>query len=130
MMDTTINETTIKTSTVEDILKSMVEISANTNNPMTKADAKRALDAVKNAICAELEKGNKVQITGFMTISPVFKPVRKVFNIATSQPMETKENIAINARVGESIRKIARNYSESIFNVYKDKYVSRFNPKE
>lgn len=131
MTDTNVSNVSVKsagdTAIVEDIVKEMVEISSNTDHPMTKVEAKRAFDTVKNAILSELTKGCKIQITGFLSINPIYKPSRTVFNIATGQPMETKERIVINAKVGGKIRNIAEGYDETVFNAYKTKHELKMN---
>lgn len=113
------------TATAEDIVKAMVELSKGTENPISKVDARRALELVKDAICAQVERGCKVQLTGFLQITPIYKPVRTVFNIATKQPMETKEGVMVMAKVGKHIKQLAAAYDENAIRVYRDEYNSK-----
>lgn len=59
---------------------------------LTKAEAKRALDAAIEAISGALAEGDKVTLVGFGTFSTVLKEARQGIN------PRTKEAIAIPAR--------------------------------
>jgi len=50
---------------------------------LTKADAKKALDATTDAIKGALKKGDKVQLIGFGTFSVAERPAREGINPAT-----------------------------------------------
>ena len=65
-----------------------IENSAN----LSKADAKKALDATVDAIKAALVEGDKVQLIGFGTFSVNEHPAREGINPAT------KEKITIAAK--------------------------------
>jgi DNA-binding protein HU-beta len=52
---------------------------------LTKADAKKAIDATIEAIKDALKKGDKVQLVGFGTFDVVEKPAREGINPATKQ---------------------------------------------
>ena len=59
---------------------------------MSKADSKKALDAVLDAISGALKEGDKVAILGFGTFSINERPAREGINPAT------KEKITIAAK--------------------------------
>ena len=59
---------------------------------LSKADSKKALDAVLDAISAALKEGDKVAILGFGTFSINERPAREGINPAT------KEKITIAAK--------------------------------
>lgn len=69
----------------------LIEKIANSAN-LSKADAKKALDATVDAIKAALVKGDKVQLIGFGTFSVNERPAREGINPAT------KEKITIAAK--------------------------------
>ena len=69
----------------------LIEKIANSAN-LSKADAKKALDATVDAIKAALVEGDKVQIIGFGTFSVNERPAREGINPAT------KEKITIAAK--------------------------------
>lgn len=69
----------------------LIEKIANSAN-LSKADAKKALDATIDAIKAALVEGDKVQLIGFGTFSVNERPAREGINPAT------KEKITIAAK--------------------------------
>ena len=69
----------------------LIEKIANNAN-LSKADAKKALDATVDAIKAALVEGDKVQLIGFGTFSVNERPAREGINPAT------KEKITIAAK--------------------------------
>ena len=69
----------------------LIEKIANSAN-LSKADAKKALDATVDAINAALVEGDKVQLIGFGTFSVNERPAREGINPAT------KEKITIAAK--------------------------------
>jgi DNA-binding protein HU-beta len=55
---------------------------------LTKADAKKALDATVEAIKDALVAGDKVQLVGFGTFAIAEKPAREGINPATKQKIQ------------------------------------------
>ena len=62
------------------------KIAASAN--LSKADAKKALDATTEAIKGALAKGDKVQLVGFGTFSVNKRPAREGINPATKQKIK------------------------------------------
>ena len=62
------------------------KIAAGAN--LTKADAKKALDATTTAIKKALVAGDKIQLVGFGTFSVNKRPAREGINPATKQKMK------------------------------------------
>lgn len=55
---------------------------------ISKADAKKSLDAAVAAIKDELTKGGKVQLVGFGTFAVAERPAREGINPATKQKIQ------------------------------------------
>lgn len=55
---------------------------------LSKADAKKSLDAAVAAIKDELAKGGKVQLVGFGTFAVSERPAREGINPATKQKIQ------------------------------------------
>ena len=55
---------------------------------LSKADAKKALDATVNAIKDALVAGDKIQLVGFGTFAVSERPAREVINPATKQKIK------------------------------------------
>ncbi len=58
------------------------------NSSLTKADAKKALDATTAAIKAALVKGDKVQLVGFGTFAVNDRPAREGINPSTKEKIK------------------------------------------
>ena len=62
---------------------------------LTKADAKKALEATVCAITTALKEGDKVSLVGFGSFSIVKKEARKGINPATQKPVDiAAKNVA------------------------------------
>lgn len=57
---------------------------------MTKADARKAVDAIINTTKAELKKGNNIALIGFGTFSTVKRAAHKGINPATGKSIKIK----------------------------------------
>ena len=55
---------------------------------ISKADAKRALDATTNALKEALVAGDKIQLVGFGTFSVSERPAREGINPATKEKIQ------------------------------------------
>ena len=55
---------------------------------LTKADAKKALDATTNALKEALVAGDKIQLVGFGTFSVSERPAREGINPATKEKIQ------------------------------------------
>lgn len=55
---------------------------------LSKADAKKALDAIVNAIKDALVAGDKIQLVGFGTFAVSERPAREGINPATKQKIK------------------------------------------
>lgn len=57
---------------------------------LTKADAKRAVDAYVDVVKKELKKGGKIQLVGFGTFSVSKRAARQGINPATGEKIKIK----------------------------------------
>ena len=65
----------------------LIEKIANSAN-LSKADAKKALDATTNALKEALVAGDKIQLVGFGTFSVSERPAREGINPATKEKIQ------------------------------------------
>lgn len=91
----------------------------STKTGLTQVDTNKVLAALENITFEAIKKGEKVQLTGFCTIKPVYRAERKGFD-----PIKKKE-IAIAPTVGVSIKP-----GEKLRAVTKDLDVTKFAPQE
>lgn len=71
---------------------------------LTKADAKRALDAFTGTISEELMKGEKVTILGFGTYSVSERAARKGINPSTKKPIDIPARKAVKFKAGAELK--------------------------
>lgn len=70
---------------------------------LSKADAKKALDATLNAIADALKEGDKVALLGFGTFAVTERPARTGINPATKEKIEIAAKKVIKFKVGAEL---------------------------
>lgn len=70
---------------------------------LTKADSKKALDAVLNAISGALKEGDKVALLGFGTFSINERPAREGINPATKEKIQIAAKKVVKFKAGAEL---------------------------
>lgn len=70
---------------------------------LSKADSKKALDAVVGAISGALKEGDKVAILGFGTFSVNERPAREGINPATKEKIQIAAKKVVKFRAGAEL---------------------------
>ena len=70
---------------------------------LTKADAKKAVDAVVEAIAGALAEKDKVAVLGFGTFSVVEKPGRKGLNPRTKETIDIPARNVVKFKAGSEL---------------------------
>ncbi len=70
---------------------------------MTKADAKRALDAFIRVVHQTMKKGDKVTLVGFGTFGVVGKPARTGRNPQTGAPIKLEARKVVRFKPGTQL---------------------------
>ncbi len=70
---------------------------------LTKADSKKALDAVLNAISGALKEGDKVALIGFGTFSVNERPAREGINPATKEKIQIAAKKVVKFKAGAEL---------------------------
>ncbi|MDR3194733.1 MAG: HU family DNA-binding protein [Tannerella sp.] len=70
---------------------------------LTKTDAKKAVEAVLEAVSEELGQGGKVSILGFGTFSVATKAARKGVNPQTKQVIDIPARKVVRFKVGAGL---------------------------
>ena len=78
-------------------------------------EAKEVANAFVAGIAGALKKGQKVQLTGFLTISPSYRGEREGNNVATGEKMTIPESITFNAKVGKTLKDVAKELPADVF---------------
>ena len=73
------------------------------NAGLTKADAKKALDATLDAVAGALVGGDKVALLGFGTFSVNERPARTGLNPATKQKIEIAAKKVVKFKAGAEL---------------------------
>ncbi|MBQ2121122.1 MAG: HU family DNA-binding protein [Bacteroidaceae bacterium] len=73
------------------------------NAGLTKADAKKALDATLDAVANALVGGDKVALLGFGTFSVNERPARTGLNPATKQKIEIAAKKVVKFKAGAEL---------------------------
>lgn len=70
---------------------------------LSKADSKKALDAVVGAISGALKEGDKVAILGFGTFSVNERPAREGINPATKEKIQIAAKKVVKFKAGAEL---------------------------
>lgn len=70
---------------------------------LSKADSKKALDAVLDAISGALKEGDKVAILGFGTFSVNERPAREGINPATKEKIQIAAKKVVKFKAGAEL---------------------------
>lgn len=93
-----------------DITKLMSELSQRPGSyrQYTEAEANAAVNLLKEAITIALQKGAKVQLTGFMNFGLTYRAARKGNNVFTKEPIDIPESVAVSAKVGSALKEVGK----------------------
>lgn len=102
------------TFTTEDIIKAISEKSKTSDTPFSQKEAANAVAFLKEAVNEALATGQKVQMTGFITIEPSYRNARKGNNVVTGEPMDIPESVVLNVKAGKGLKDTAKALDKSI----------------
>ena len=97
---------------IGDIVNAMADLSTSTDRPISQAEAHHALKLLKTAIIEALKKGQKVQLTSFVSFIPVYRAPRKGNNVLTNEPLEIPEGVMVTAKAGSAIKATSKDIPE------------------
>lgn len=72
---------------------------------LTQVDVSKVLGAFQELTTETLEKGEKVQITGFLNIKPVYRASRQGFDPLKKVHMEIPATVGVSVKAGEQLKK-------------------------
>ena len=75
---------------------------------LSKADAKKAVDAFVETVSSELKEGGKVALLGFGSFSVAEKSARKGVNPKTKQPIEIPARKSVKFKAGTELTEIIK----------------------
>lgn len=75
-----------------------------TETGLTQVDTTKVLNALERLTNETLAKGDKVQLTGFITIKPVYRAARKGFDPIKQVAMDIDPTVGISVKAGEKLK--------------------------
>ena len=102
------------TLNTEGVVKAMSEASKEMDTPISQKAAADMLNVFKKVINNSLATGQKVQLTGFLTLTPSYRAARKGNNVITGQPMDIPDGVVVNVKAGKSLKDAVKGLDESI----------------
>ena len=102
-----------------EIVKVMAELNANSETPISYADLRTAVELFKAAVIQEVGRGHKVQLNGFVSFVPSYRPPRKGNNVITKEPLSIPEGVQVTAKVGSLLRKAVKTLDNEAIQIFK-----------
>lgn len=72
---------------------------------LTQVDTTKVLNALEEVTHDTLKAGEKVQLTGFVTIKPVYRAARKGYDPIKNVPMDIDPTVGVSVKPGEKLKK-------------------------
>ena len=108
------------TFTTEDIIKGISEKSKATDTALSQKDVAHTINLLKEVVGEALSSGQKIQMTGFVTIEPSYRSSRKGNNVVTGEPMDIPESAVLNVKAGKGLKDVAKGYDKDILDALKN----------
>ena len=108
------------TFTTEDIIKGISEKSKVTETALSQKDVAHTINLLKEVVGEALSSGQKIQMTGFVTIEPSYRSSRKGNNVVTGEPMDIPESAVLNVKAGKGLKDVAKGYDKDILDALKN----------
>jgi DNA-binding protein HU-beta len=81
----------------------MIKAIAN-ETKLTQVDTTKVLNALESITHETIKKGEKVQLTGFINIKPVYRAARKGFDPIKKVAMDIAPTVGISVKAGEKLK--------------------------
>ena len=85
---------------VKTITKNEVVAEVANKSGISKAQVAKTLDALFDVLTSNTKKGNKVALTGYITLKTVERKARKGFNPSTKKPITIPAKKVVKASLG------------------------------
>lgn len=72
---------------------------------LTQVDTNKVLNALESLTISTLAAGDKVQLTGFITVKPVGRAARKGFDPIKQVAMDIDPTVGVSVKAGEKLKK-------------------------
>ena len=72
---------------------------------LTQVDVTKVVNALEAITIKNLENGERTQLTGFLTVAPVYRAARKGFDPVKKEAMDIAPTVGVKVRAGERLKK-------------------------
>lgn len=86
-----------------------------TKTGLTQVDTSKVLNALEEITNETLAKGDRVQLTGFITIKPVYRAPRKGFDPIKKVAMNIDATVGVSVKAGEKLKTAVENLKVADF---------------
>ena len=76
-----------------------------TETGLTQVDTSKVLNSLESQTNLALCRGEKVQLTGFINIKPVYRAARKGFDPIKQVAMDIEPTVGVSVKPGEKLKK-------------------------
>lgn len=97
-----------ETFTTESLMKACSENAKSQGMSLSNQDIANAYKLIKDSVMQGISLGQKIQLTGFMTIEPSYRSARKGNNVVTGKPIDIPETIVLNVKAGKQLKDTAK----------------------
>lgn len=113
--------------TLETLSKSLAAKSADNEliGKMSINQSKEVINTILGIISDSLAAGKKVQLMGYLTVTPVFRPAHDGNDVITGQKMTIPDSVGFNAKVGKKLKDIAKELPAEVFDAIKAEYEAK-----
>ncbi len=113
--------------TTETLVKALATKSAENEivGKLSQNQTKEIVNMVVESISEALAAGQKVQLMGFLTITPVFRPAHEGNDVMTGNKMMIPDSVGFNAKVGKKLKDIAKELPQETFDAIKAEWEAK-----
>ena len=83
-------------------------------------EANEIINLFKDSVADALKTGQKIQLTGFLTITPSYRNEREGNNVLTGDKMTIPASVTFNAKVGKVLKDISKELPAEIVEAIKN----------
>ncbi|MMZ43621.1 DNA-binding protein HU [compost metagenome] len=72
---------------------------------LTQVDVTKVLNGLEEVTYETLAKGERLQLTGYVTFKPAARAARKGYDPINKQPMDIPSTVGVSTKAGEKLKK-------------------------
>lgn len=104
----------LSTFTTESLARAMAAKTEGAARKYGISECQEIINVMKECVGEALAAGQKVQLTGFISITPTYRDERVGNNVLTGEQMTIPAAVAFTAKVGKGLKDIAKELPDNI----------------